>query len=142
MPGAGGGSMNLVLTFDNSHLTGVISASTAAHQKATITADDYRLLGTVTNTPSAAVNNGVIVTLDNGSTWTVTGTSYLTCLTVAEGCTITAPAGKTLVMKVDGAQKVLAPGTYKGHIELTVSGGAALYQRLLARMELLVPALG
>jgi hypothetical protein len=116
----GGGSINLGLTFDNSHLTGVITASTAKHDQATIAPEDYKLLGKVTNTPAEAVNNGVIVVLKNASTWTVTGTSYITSLTIGEGCTIEAAAGKTLIMKVDGVEKPIAAGTFTGHIELIV----------------------
>jgi hypothetical protein len=41
----------------------------------------------VIDTPRTAVNDGAIVTLTNGSRWTVTGTSYLTSLTTDEGST-------------------------------------------------------
>jgi hypothetical protein len=113
-------SKNLCLTFDSSHLTGIISASTAKHAQATITAADYKLLGSVTNTPGPAVNNGVVVVLKNNATWTVTGDSYLTSLAIGEGCTVAAEGGKTLVMTVNGMDTPIAPGTYTGKIQLGV----------------------
>jgi flagellar basal body rod protein FlgF len=75
----------------------------------------------VIDTPRTAVNNGVIVTLTNGSRWTVTGTSYLTSLTIDEGSTITAPKGNKVTMMVDGVVKTIEPGGYKGKIVLTVT---------------------
>jgi hypothetical protein len=119
MGGGGASGKNLVLTFDKANITGVISASSAKHAKDTITAADYKLLGEVTNTPSEAVNNGVIVSL-TGSTWTVSGTSYLTSLTIGEGSAIAAPEGSTVTMTVNGAKKAIVAGTYKGKIVLTV----------------------
>jgi len=74
----------------------------------------------VTNTPGAAVNNGVVVVLANGSVWTVTGTSYITSLTIGEGCSVVAPEGKKLTLKVDGKKKKTEAGTYTGQIELIV----------------------
>ena len=122
--GMGGGSeatgKNLVLKLENANITGIISASTAKHAKDTITAEDYLLLGEVTNTPSAAVNNGVIVTL-TGSIWTVTGASYLTNIIVDEGSLITAPEGYKVTMTVDGIAKAIKAGTYKGNIVITVT---------------------
>ena len=113
-------SKNLCLTFDNSHIMGVISASTAKHAKATITAADYKLLGTVTNAPGAAVNNGVVVLLKNKAIWTVTGDCYLTSLTIGADCSVTAEGAKTLIMTIDGVETPIAPGTYAGKIQLSV----------------------
>jgi hypothetical protein len=120
MGGSSGPSgRNLVLKLEDSRIAGVITASTARHAKDTITADDYLLLGEVTNTPSAAVNNGVIVSLA-GSTWTVTGTSYLTSLTIGNDSAVTAPEGFKVTMTIDGAEKAIRAGTYKGNIMLSV----------------------
>jgi len=126
-PGGGGGGMrrtasglNMVLNFENSVITGVITASRARHAKPVITPEDYLLLGEVTNTPSPAVNNGVIVNLA-GSTWTVTGTSYLTAMTMVDGAAVTAPKGYKVTMTVDGSEKAIDAGSYRGHIVLTVS---------------------
>lgn len=111
---------NLLVTLDGSTLTGQVSASTTRHA-GTVTEENYYELGHVTNTPCAAVNNGVLVELKNASKWTVTETSYLTSLTVGEGCTVSAPAGKTLTMTVDGVETAVAAGqTYTGAIVLTV----------------------
>jgi hypothetical protein len=112
---------NLVLTFDGSHVEGVISASSAVHAVSTITSAEYRQLGVVTNTAQPAVNNGVIVKLDGGSAWKVTGTSYLTKLVIASGAAVTAPRGRTVSLTVDGAATPITPGsTYSGALVLTV----------------------
>jgi hypothetical protein len=113
-------SKNLGLTFDNSKITGLITASTAVHSKPSITAADYKLLGEVANTPAVAVNNGVVVILTNASVWTVTGNCYLTSLTIGKGCSLVAPETKKITMKVNGKKKKLAAGTFTGKIELIV----------------------
>ncbi len=122
-PGGPGGSSvgeNLVLTLDHSKITGVITASRARHAKPIITSLDYKMLGEVTNKPGPAVNNGVLLTLNN-STWTVTGTSYLTSLSLGAGSEIKAPAGSKVAMTVDGNPKAISPGSYKGSIVISVS---------------------
>lgn len=111
---------NLLVTLDGSTLTGQISASTTRHA-GKVTEANYQELGHVTNTPCAAVNNGVLVELKNASKWTVTDTSYLTSLTIGAGCTVSAPAGKTVTMTVDGvATPITAGQSYTGAIVLTV----------------------
>ncbi|MGW2517834.1 hypothetical protein ACWC09_12585 [Streptomyces sp. NPDC001617] len=113
---------NLVLTFTGSTVEGVISASTTKHNVSTITSTEYREISEVTNTPSEVVNNGVIVTLGSGSNWTVTGTSYLSALTVASDATVTAASGGTVTLTVDGtATELKAGSTYTGALTLTVS---------------------
>ncbi|MEV6498424.1 hypothetical protein [Streptomyces prunicolor] len=113
---------NLVLSFTGSTVEGVISASTAQHGVSTITSTEYREISEVTNTASAVVNNGVIVTLGSGSTWTVTGTSYLSALTLASDASVTAPTGKTVTLKVNGTTTAIkAGGSYTGALALTVS---------------------
>ncbi len=129
-PGGGGGmpggsspaGKNLVLNLQSTNLTGMVTASKAKHGKSDIGAEDYKLLGEVTNTPCEAVNNGVIVSLDAGSTWTVTGNSYLTSLTIADGATLTAPEGQKVTMTVNGKKTAVKAGTYKGNIVITVTG--------------------
>ena len=113
-------SKNLCLTFDNAKITGLITSSTAAHSKATITSADYRLLGEVVNTPAPAVNNGVVVAITNGSVWTVTGNCYLTSLTIGGSSWLIAPEGKKVAMRVNGKDVKIAAGTYTGNIELIV----------------------
>lgn len=77
-------------------------------------------LGDVDVAVSRPVNNGVIVELKNGARWTVTGTGYLTKLTIGEGCAVCAPDGKTLTMKVNGRERPIRPGSYCGVIMLSV----------------------
>jgi hypothetical protein len=108
---------NLVLTLENATLAGVVSATTARHAVSTITALEYQQLGEITNTAAAAVNNGVIVTLNN-STWTVTGTSYLSGLNIGAGSKLAAPAGASLSLTVDGVPTAISAGRYRGDIVL------------------------
>jgi len=78
-------------------------------------------LGDLINTPARAVNNGMIVSLKGGTVWTVTGTSYLTSLTIDDG-SIDAPERSKVAMTVNGARTEIKPGkTYTGNIVLTVS---------------------
>lgn len=113
---------NLTLTLVRTTLTGVVTASTARHALDTITAAEYRQLGEVTNTPSPVINNGVIVDLQPGSSWTVTGTSHLSSLHVSDGAGIQAPTGHTLTMTVGGVPTpILAGQTYTGAIVLAVA---------------------
>lgn len=98
-------SKNLVLTLDNSELTGIISSGWCEHEVDIInreiasTEDNYvdedglvhgnrENLGRVTCTPAETVNNGVIVTLTNGAVWNVTETSYVSVLNVDETSTV------------------------------------------------------
>lgn len=83
---------------------------------------DALYLGDLVNRAAPSVNNGVLVTLKDGSAWTVTGTSYLTGLTIAGG-TITAPAGYTVELTVNGAPSPIKSGaTYTGNIVLSLTG--------------------
>ena len=112
------GDQNLVLALTgSSRLDGVVSASATKHAISSIGEAEYEQLGRVTNTVQAAINNGVIVSIGSGSVWTVTGTSYLTSLTVAEGGAVV-----TGGMTVGGAVTAIVPGTaYTGAIVLTAS---------------------
>jgi hypothetical protein len=114
---------NMVLTFDNASITGVISASEAHHLKSVlyVNKEDYKLFGVVTNTAHASINNGVIVSLTRNSNWTVTGTSYLTRLSIEAGSTITAPQGYSVTMTVDGISRPIGTGDYKGQISLAIA---------------------
>jgi hypothetical protein len=98
-------SKNLVLTLDNTEITGIISSGYAVHPVGGVDKSipfggenivgengvtyGYReYMGTVECTPSETVNNGVIVTLTNGSVWNVTETSYVSVLNVDETSTV------------------------------------------------------
>jgi hypothetical protein len=115
------GDLNLVLDFTAGRVTGVISATLAEHFADTIDSSNWWELGAVANTPQAAINNGVIVSLAGGSRWTVTGTSYLTSLTLDAASVVTAPPGRQVTMTVDGTATAIAPGgSYSGAIVLTL----------------------
>jgi len=116
------GVKNLDLKFEGAKVNGIISAATAAYKDGVVLIDgsNFKELSAVTQTAHEPVNNGVIVSLDKDSVWTVTGTSYLTSLTVAKGAMIQAPKGKTLTMTVDGVKKPIGDGTFKGKIVLTI----------------------
>jgi hypothetical protein len=111
----------LVLNFSNTKITGVISSTFAKHPKSTFGPSDYKLVGEVSNTPCQAINNGVIVSLDATSKWTVTGTSYLTKLVIADGATVKSPEGKTVTMTVNGVATPIKAGAFIGAIVLTVA---------------------
>ena len=98
-------SKNLVLTLDNTEITGIISSGTAVHPVGGVDKTiafggeniigengveyGYReYMGTVTCTAAETVNNGVILTLTNGSVWNVTETSYVSVLNVDETSTV------------------------------------------------------
>ncbi|MER5795579.1 hypothetical protein [Streptomyces sp. NPDC001980] len=113
---------NMVLTFEDSRVEGVISATKAKHRVSSIDSSTFYELGIVTNTAQAAVNNGVVVKLNSGSTWTVTGTSYLTSLTLAADAAVRAPRGRTVKLTVGGIETAITAGsTYTGALTLTVA---------------------
>jgi hypothetical protein len=124
-------SRNLVLTLDNAKLNGMASASWSQHVQTTIqppyfyayaNADDYKMLGEVTNAAEAAVNNGVIVSMVNGSKWTINSTCFLTSLTVQAGSSIVALPGYTVKLYDDGVLTPIVAGTlYNGNLELRVT---------------------
>lgn len=114
---------NLELNLTNTRITGVISSALQFYREGVteITYKNRMELSNVTQTASPTVNNGVILSLDGSSSWTVTDTSYITALTLAPGAAVSAPAGKALTMTVDGAATPIAPGTYTGKIVLTLN---------------------
>ena len=76
-------------------------------------------LGNIRQWAQPTVNNGVCVSLDKDSVWIVTGTSYITSLTLAEGAQVTAPEGRHLTVTVDGIPTEVKSGSYIGKIVLT-----------------------
>ncbi len=117
------GAMNLGVNLVNTMVTGIISAAGQKYREglAIITCENRDELSNVTQTAAKPVNNGVVVTLDGASKWEVTGTCYLTALTLAEGAQLAAAGDAKLTMKVDDVETPVAPGTYTGLIELTVA---------------------
>lgn len=115
------------VTFDNAQITGVISSAWASHVDAdgnilpggTVIEADSSLdchmgMGRVKNTAAPAVNNPVLLTLENGAVWTITGESYLARLTIDETAAI-----EGAVMTVNGVETHIQPGTYEGEIVIT-----------------------
>ncbi len=129
---------NLILTFDNCEIDGLITSSTSLHNaysgyydaegnevvadsleeamaagavEGRITSANATYLGNMSNTPSAPVNNGVWATLKGNSTWNVPGTCYLTVLEVEEGSIVKG------IVTVDGVEvDVNAGGRWTGNI--------------------------
>ena len=108
--------INLVLTLDNVKLEGVISASRAQHAVKTISGSNRKEIYQVYDTPRPVVNNGVIVTLKNGTEWTVIGHNYLSALHIDETSVIKTPDGCDVEMTVDGVEIPCVPGDYTGDI--------------------------
>ena len=116
------GPKNLGIHLKNTRLTGVVSAATQCYREGVteITPDNWEDLTDIRQTPAEPVNNGVVVSVDSESTWTVTGTSFLTSLTLENGAVLVAPEGRTLKMSVNGVDMSVRPGQYKGLVVLTV----------------------
>lgn len=113
--------VNMLLSFEATEITGVISSSIAKHSVTTISSAARSEMGEVTNTVAQGVNNGVVVTLDPKSRWTVTGDCFFSGLNIAAGAVITAPEGKTLSFIANGTETPAAPGSYKGSLSIKIS---------------------
>jgi hypothetical protein len=95
------------------------------------TIDNYYNLGHVINQAGAYAEGATAeVALKSNAVWTPAGDSYLTKLTIADTAKIAAPAGKNIVVKVDGTAKTTAAAIsaadlpaagYAGKIQLSVS---------------------
>jgi len=122
MPGGmGGGSMSFTPATDADGNYVVIGDKKYDLYEGVIVSKNATYLGDLINIPSPAVNNGVIVTLAGGSVWTVTGTSYLTSLTVEDGSSIAAPEGGKVEMRVNGKKTEIKAGkTYTGDIVISL----------------------
>ena len=147
--------LNVVL--DNSEIDGEISAAWTYHVDAdgraldstvidcdyyTGTRDgangvyDYTMYLRVKAENAPVVNNPVNVTMQNGSTWMVTGTNYISSLTIDESSSI---LGMGLTMTVDGVETEIAAGTYIGEIILSAGDAPA---RPEGDAEIKAPAIG
>lgn len=119
MPAFGGpAAKNLSITLKNASFTGQITASVSKHRVPKVTKENCEELGEVTNSPAPAINNGVIVSLDEKSSWTVTAPCYLTSLSIAPGATIKSSKSGTPKLRIGGGEKELRPGVYTGQLEL------------------------
>ena len=107
------GPKNLVIKLENASIVGIVSAASQKYRDdvTRIDASNPYEMSNIFQTPAPAVNNGVILSLDNDSKWVVTGKSYLTSLSIAETAIVSASH-----MTVDGVETPIAPGVYKGAI--------------------------
>lgn len=113
--------INLVLNFVDTRYTGALSATSTRHRTSHITPENNYELGMVENTLCPAVNNGVLASFDESSSWTVTKTCYLTALTLAPGAVVQPTSGKSLIMLINGTETDIQPGHYQGNIEMKLS---------------------
>lgn len=111
----------MVLTFKGCTLTGAISTGTAVHAQGEPQEDKWWLIGTVESTLEPTEDKGTTASFDGASKWIVDKTCYLSGLTLAAGAEVSAPAGKTVTMTVDGKETAIAPGSYTGTIVMTVA---------------------
>ena len=112
---------NLAMYFENVRYEGILTDAVARHAVKRSGKENYRELGKVTNAPCPVVNNGVIVSLDSRSVWTVTGTGYISALHIADGAKIVGKGGKNVVMTVNGVETSLRPGDYEGDIQIALA---------------------
>ena len=112
---------NLAVYFENVQYEGILTAAVARHNIKTSGKEHYAQLGVVTNTPCPVVNNGVIVSLDRRSGWTVTGTGYISALHIAEGAKIAGKDGRAVRLTVNGVETPLKPGDYAGQITVSLA---------------------
>lgn len=123
---------DLAVVLSGTSLRGVVSSSVGLHEKETLVSvwdsngqtgsEDYKLLGKLTNYVFPSVGNDTSLSLENGSIWTVTGTSYLTSLSVDSSSTITSEDGYKVSLTIDGTEcPLVSRGTRTGSIVLTVT---------------------
>lgn len=113
---------DVVVIFEKATITGAITTATQAVESEKPSKDKYYLIGEIKHTYCATDNKyGVKVSLDGKSAWTVSKTSYLNSLTIADGASIAAPKGQKVTMTVDGIETAIKAGGYKGKIVLAVN---------------------
>ena len=118
------GPKNLALNLSNTRLEGAVSSASQAYREGLTWIDELaRLeLSNITQKPAPTINNGVVVTLDNDSTWIVTETCYLTGLHLGDYSIMKPQEGRTITMTVDGQETELCQGgNYTGKIVLTIA---------------------
>jgi hypothetical protein len=117
------GPKNLGVNLTNGRVEGIISSATQSYREGLtfIGPENREDESNITQTAAQTVNNGVIVSLDKKSEWIVTGTSYITALTIAKGAEVKAPEGKSLTMLVNGKKTKIEAGTYTGKIQMVVN---------------------
>lgn len=100
---------DMYVTLENAAYTGAANFYDCDHWNAVGAAEGFEsyCLDAAYNTA-----HGLYLTLADGASWTVTGESALSGLTIGEGCTVTG------TMTVDGVATELVPGEYTGAIAL------------------------
>lgn len=113
---------------DGASLKGAISKTETIHvdengdQNTAFTINEYYYLGHVANQVYNNANSKITVNVASGSTWTVTGESLISSLTV--NGSITAPVGYKVVMTVgDTVTPIVSGQTYLGDIAITIVKG-------------------
>lgn len=116
------GAKNLVLHLRKSKVTGIISSATQHYRDGLALIDESNRLelSNITQIAAEPVNNGVLLTLDSESVWTVAGDSWLTGLYLEPGAVVAAPEGMRVSMTVNGAPVECSHGNYSGIIHLWV----------------------
>ena len=116
----------LDVTLDASNITGAISLGKDSW---TIThfasgANDSQDIGYASETELGMYYDegaGLILSVLNGSTWTVDETSYLTSLTIDETSAIEGVDGASVIMTVNGTETEITAGTYTGEIVIALN---------------------
>ena len=112
--GGASAATDLSLVLDNVNYTGTVSTTEAYHSQSVIGHRDYDRIGVVSNSVCIPENAGIVVRLQNHSTWNVRGTGYITSLTVDE----TSSIGTARVF-VNGVETAVEAGkTYTGVIRI------------------------
>jgi hypothetical protein len=113
------------ISLENTTMTGAVTTATSMAQAdidgVKISKKTYYYIGAVKNTYCATNDKyGLNLNLGMGSNWIIDKTSYLTGITIAEGCSITAPQGYSVSLTVNGSAKPIKAGSYTGKIVLAV----------------------
>ena len=119
---------HLSVLLSNVVYTGLISTTEAKHDLPAITYREYEQIGEVNNTVCIPENAGLVVSLKNSTIWNVTGTGYMTSLTVDS----TSSLGNAAVY-VNGVKTSIEAGkTYTGVIKIVgnAARGADNYEDL------------
>ena len=109
---------NLSISLVDTALTGAISSAVAKHHVPEIREENNTELGEVVVAAAPTVNNGVILRLDPSSSWTITGRSYLSKLTISGEENLRVGSGCRLKFTVNGVEMAPVPGEYTGEIVL------------------------
>jgi len=114
---------NLGINMKNARIKGIVSSAVQEYPEGVteITPENWLDISNVTQTAALTVNNGVILSLDGDSIWTITGTSYISALTLAPGARVETVDGRTLKMTVNAKETPVAPGTYTGDIVIQIA---------------------